>query len=186
MHLEPLGVIIPLGNELRIPDYVFKKLRTNAHYLTLIKAIAFWNQKQREIKQKPDGTRFIEATLEDVKWANKLSKEVLLRKSDELNGALRGFFESVKSWLKSNNHEHFYAKPLREKLRMNPMQVNRYLKELEQRGYLKQTGGNRKTGFEYSVITWDDYEQLKIGMNIMDETLEKLREKYEKQVLVAD
>lgn len=195
LHLEPLEVVIPFGNELRIPDYVFKKLRTNAHYLTLIKAIAFWNQKQREIKQKADGTRYIEATLEDVEWANRLSKEVLLRKSDELNGALRGFFENIKVGLKANNKEtdkggsrtplnqnyreqSFYAKPLREKLRMNPMQINRYLKELEQRGYLKQTGGNRKTGFEYSVTVWDDYEQLKSGMNILDKVLEKLKNKY--------
>ncbi len=178
LHLEHLEVVIPFGEELRIPDYVFKKLRTNAHYLTLIKAIAFWNQKQREIKQKEDGTRFIEATLQDAEWANKLSKEVLLRKSDELNGGLRGFFESVKAWLKTSKAESFYSKPVREKLRMNPMQVNRYLKELEQRGYLKQTGGNRKTGFEYTVNVWDDYEQLKSGINILDETLEKIKNKY--------
>lgn len=181
LHLEPLEVTIPFGEELRIPDYVFKKLRTNAHYLTLIKAIAFWNQKQREIKQKADGTRYIEASLQDVEWANKLSKEVLLRKSDELNGALRGFFESIKSWMKANNIECFYAKPLREKLRMNPMQINRYLKELDQRGYIKQTGGNRKTGFEYTITVWDDYEQLKAGMNILDDVLEKLKKKYEKK-----
>ena len=179
MHLEPLEVVIPFGDELRIPDYVFKKLRTNAHYLTLIKAIAFWNQKQREITQKPDGTRYIEATLQDVEWANKLSREVLLRKSDELNGTLRGFFESVKVWMKAYKKENFYAKPLREKLRMNPMQVNRHLKELEQRGYLKQTGGNRKTGFEYTVNVWDDYEQLKSGMNILDEVLAKLKVKHQ-------
>lgn len=177
LHLIPLEVVIPFGEELRIPDYVFKKLRTNAHYLTLIKAIAFWHQRQRRILTKPDGTRYIEATLEDVAWANKLSKEVLLRKSDELNGALRGFFELIKTSLKTNKQENFYAKPLREKLRMNPMQINRYLKELEQRGYLKQTGGNRKTGFEYSVTVWDDYEQLKAGMNLLDETLEKLKKK---------
>jgi ABC-type dipeptide/oligopeptide/nickel transport system ATPase subunit len=175
LHLEPLEVVIPFGEELRIPDYVFKKLRTNAHYLTLIKAITFWHQKQREIKQKADGTRFIEATLEDVSRANKLSKEVLLRKSDELNGGLRGFFEDIKVWLKANNRESFYAKPLREKLRMNPMQVNRYLKELDQRGYLKQAGGNRKTGYEYTVEVWDDYEQLKSGINILDEVLESLK-----------
>lgn len=178
LHLEPLEVVIPFGEELRIPDYVFKKLRSNAHYLTLIKAIAFWNQKQREIKQKADGTKYIEATLTDVEWANRLSKEVLLRKSDELNGALRDFFESIKTWMKINKKESFYAKPLREKLRMNPMQINRYLKELDQRGYLKQTGGNRKTGFEYSVTIWDDYEQLKTGMNILDEVLKKLKTKY--------
>src|SRR3989338_6645151 len=102
LHLENLEVVIPFAEALRIPEYVFKK--------------------QREIKQKLDGTRYIEAILEDVSWANKLSKDVLLRKSDELNGALRGFFENVKVGLKTSKQENFYAKPLREKLRMNPMQ----------------------------------------------------------------
>jgi DNA primase len=111
-----------------------------------------------------------------------LSKEVLLRKSDELSGSLRSFFESVKNYLRENKDESFYAKPIREKLRMNPMQANRYLSELEQRGYIKQTGGNRKTGFEYSVKVWDDYEQLKKGINILDEVLEKLRANEETRV----
>jgi DNA primase len=178
LHLEPMEVVIPFGDELRIPDYVFKKLRTNAHYLTLVKAIAFWHQAQREVKLKSDGTKYIEANLNDVEWANRLSKEVLLRKSDELNGALRGFFESVKSWMQSVEKESFYSKEVREKFRMNPMQVNRYIRELEQRGYVKQAGGNRKSGFEFMVVVWDDYEQLKSGMNILDETLEKLRKRY--------
>lgn len=182
LHLQPMEVIIPFGDQLRIPDYVFKKLRTNAHYLTLIKAIAFWHQKQREIKEKEDGTKYIEATLKDVAWANKLSREVLLRKSDELNGALRGFFESIKAWMKTNNMETFQAKPLRERFRMNPMQVNRYLRELEQRSYIKQAGGNRKTGFEYTITVWDDYEQLQSGLNILDEVLEILKAQYNTSV----
>lgn len=179
LHLQPLEVVIPFGEQLRIPDYVFKKLRTNAHYLTLIKAIAFWHQKQRVVKEKEDGTRYIEATLKDVAWANKLSREVLLRKSDELNGALRGFFERIKMWMHTNKMETFQAKPLREHFRMNPMQVNRYLRELEQRSYIKQAGGNRKMGFEYSVTVWDDYEQLQSGLSILDEVLEQLKQRPE-------
>jgi len=181
LHLEHLEVVIPFGEELRIPDYVFKKLRTNAHYLTLIKAIAFWNQKQREIKQKPDGTRFIEATLQDVEWANKLSKEVLLRKSDELNGALRGFFERLKSYLKNEKAGSFFAGKIRGIFRMHPQQLRRYLLELTQRGYIKQVGRNQKTGHEYEVIIWDDYEILQSGITIMDKVLNELKEKYGKK-----
>ena len=148
------------------------------HYMTLIKAIASWNQKQREVKQLDDGTYYIEATLEDVQWANFLSREALLRKSDELAGPLRNFFEAVKTQLKTNNQKCFYVKPVRELLRMNPMQVSRYLKELEARGYIQRTGGNRKKGFEYEVLAWDDYEKLKAGINIMDEILARLKDKY--------
>jgi hypothetical protein len=175
IQLIPLEVKIPFGEYLRIPEYVFKKLRTNTHYLTLIKAIAFWHQQQREMKQGADGKHFIEATLEDVAWANELSKEVLLRKSDELSGALRDFFEGIKGYLKSNGQDSVYARSLREKLRMNPMQVNRYLHELDQRGYIRQSGGNRKTGYEYSVQTWDDYESLKAGINVLDDVLGRLK-----------
>ena len=178
MHLRLMEIIIPFGDELRIPDYVYKKLRSNMHYMTLIKAITFWNQQQREMKQLPDGTFYIESTLEDVRWANYLSKEVLLRKSDELSGALRGFFESIKARLKGNSQKCFYVKPIRENLRMNPMQVSRYLRELDARGYIQRTGGNRKKGFEYEVLVWDDYEKLKAGINVMDEILERLKAKY--------
>ncbi|OFY69740.1 MAG: hypothetical protein A3G23_11340 [Bacteroidetes bacterium RIFCSPLOWO2_12_FULL_37_12] len=185
LHLENLEVVIPFAEELRIPDYVFKKLRTNAHYLTLIKAIAFWNQKQREIKQRADGTtcpdssgRFIEATLQDVAWANKLSKEVLLRKSDELNGALRGFFESLKSQAKQEKTNTFFAGKIRSQFRMHPQQLHRWLYELKQRGYIKQTGNSRKAGHEYEILIWDDYEILKGGISILDKVLEELKEKY--------
>lgn len=177
LHLRPIEVIIPFGNELRIPDYVYKKLRTNTHYMTLIKSIAFWNQKKREIKQLPDGTFYIEATLEDVEWANFLSKEVLLRKSDELTGSLRNFFETIKKYLKGNEQKHFYVKPVREYLRMSPMQISRYLRELDARGYIQKTGGNRKKGYEYEILIWDDYDKLKSGINILDEILTKLKQK---------
>lgn len=180
MHLRPIEIIIPFGDELRIPDYVYKKLRSNMHYMTLIKAITFWNQQQREMKQLKDGTVYIESTLEDVQWANYLSKEVLLRKSDELSGALRSFFESIKTLLKESNQKCMYVKPIRENLRMNPMQVSRYLRELDARGYIQKTGGNRKKGFEYEILVWDDYEKLKSGINVMDEVLARLKKKYEK------
>lgn len=178
LHLEPMEVVIPYGDELRIPDYVFKKLRTNAHYLTLIKAIAFWHQAQREVKLKADGTKYMEANLNDVEWANKLSKEVLLRKSDELNGALRGFFESVKSYVKSQNSNTFFASEIRNTFRMHPQQLKRYLDNLKQRGYLNQISKSQKTGYEYQIVIWDDYEILKDGMKVLDDVLEALRKKY--------
>lgn len=60
---------------------------------------------------------------------------------------------------------------------MNPMKVNRHLRELESRGFIQRSGGNRKNGFEYEIHTWDEYEKLKSGINILDEILQKLKEK---------
>lgn len=114
LQLEKVEIVIPFAEQLRIPEHIFKKNRTNKHYLTLIKAIAFWNQKQRVRKTDKYGMAYIEATLEDVWWANYLCKESLLRKSDELTPQLRSFFEGLKKLLANKKEKSFLAKPIRE------------------------------------------------------------------------
>jgi DNA primase len=173
--LQNIKVINPFALELRIPDMVFKKLRTNMHYLRLIEIITLYHQQQREVKTDSNGQRYIETSLTDIACANWLVKESLLRKSDELSGELREFFERLKGSTKKE--QSFYAKQIREVFRMNPMRVNRYLRMLEHMGYINQTGGNRKNGFEYQIKAWEEYEQLKSGIDILDQHLEKLKSK---------
>jgi hypothetical protein len=175
--LKPLKVVNPYATELQLPHYVFKPLRTNTHYLTLIRAITFLHQYQLPVKKKPDGTEYIETTPEHIEIANELSKELLLRKSDELNGQLRNFFEALKEMVHQSGNETFYAKDIRNKLRMHPMKINRYLRELEMRSYIAKTGGNQKKGYEYEIKIWDDYQVLKDGINILDNILDKLKTK---------
>jgi len=177
---KQVKVINPYAEQLRIPDHVFKKLRTNMHYLKLIEIITFYHQSQRkQHNETGSNTTFIYTELEDIQWANYLVKDVLLKKSDELNGTLRDFFESLKTWLKQGTEQKksFYAKALREYYRMNPMRVNRYLNDLELRGYVHRTGGNRKTGYEYEISNWQEYEQLKAGIDILDTVLNDIKAK---------
>ncbi|MFM7859598.1 MAG: DNA primase, partial [Flammeovirgaceae bacterium] len=173
--LQNIKVINPYALELRIPDLVFKKLRTNMHYLRLIEIVTLYHQCQREVKTDNNNQRYIETNIDDIAIANWLVKETLLRKSDELSGELREFFERLKSGNKKE--QSFYAKQVRENFRMNPMRVNRYLRMLDHMGYINQTGGNRKNGFEYQVKAWGEYESLKAGINILDGNLEKLKAK---------
>jgi DNA-binding MarR family transcriptional regulator len=173
--LQNVKIINPYALELRIPDLVFKKLRTNMHYLRLIEIITLYHQQQREVKTDSTGQRYIETNLNDIACANWLVKESLLRKSDELSGELREFFERLKGHTKKEHS--FYAKQVRESFRMNPMRVNRYLRMLEHMGYINQTGGNRKNDFEYMVKAWEEYESLKAGIDILDAHLEKLKAK---------
>jgi DNA primase len=173
--LQNVKIINPYALELRIPDLVFKKLRTNMHYLRLIEIITLYHQQQREVKTDSNGQRYIETNLTDIACANWLVKETLLRKSDELSGELREFFESLKS--KNEKDYTFFAKDLRKRLRIHPMKLSRYLVQLESRGYIKRTGGNRQQGFEYQVNEWDDYTLLKESVDILDKKLEQLRSK---------
>jgi len=170
-------VINPYAIELEIPQCVFKKLRTNMHYLKLIEIVTFYHQHQREIKTDQNGKPYIKTTLEDIQWANYLVKDTLLRKSDELNGELRSFFESLKNTVTTKQLKSFYSKEIRERFRMHPMKVNRHLRELESRGFIQRSGGNRKNGFEYEIHTWDEYEKLLSGINILDDILQRLKEK---------
>jgi DNA primase catalytic core len=180
--LRPVKVINPYAIELDIPACVFKKLRTNMHYLRLIEIITFYHQRQREWKKDGGGTIYIETTLQDIEWANYLIKDSLLRKSDELSGQVRQFFEGLKQ-LSGADHRSIYAKQVREHFRMHPMKANRYLRELEQRGYLQLAGGNRKSGYEYEISAWEEYEKLKSGIDILDEILKRLKTKEKEKAL---
>ena len=176
--LKPIKIINPYAPELKLPDYIFKPLRTNTHYLTLIRSITYLHQYQLPIKKTKNGTEYIETTLEHIAIANELSKELLLRKSDELGGQLRNFFEELKRHCKSQEKQGFFAKEIRIKYRYHPQKLKRYLDDLEHRSYIKKIGGYmHKQGFEYEIIIWDDYQILKDGINILDKILEQLKNK---------
>ncbi|MBL7111796.1 MAG: toprim domain-containing protein [Bacteroidales bacterium] len=178
--LKPIPVRNTYAEYLKLPEYVFKPLRTNAHYLAVIETITFYHQWQREVKTDPEsGERYIETSLEDIRWANHLLRDVLLAKSDELSKAERSFFESLKKWLVANSKENFYAKQVREAFRMHPSKVKRYLYSLTTYGLVKITGGNRfKTGFEYEVAAMDEYHNLESSVSsVLDEVLEDLKQK---------
>lgn len=173
-----IKVINPFQPQLKLPEYVFTKKRTNTHYIALIKSITFLFQYQREKKKDDKGRIYIETTLQDVALANQLSKESLLRKSDELSGQVREFFERLKATVKQEKKETFLAKDIRGKLRMHPMKFSRYINELRNRGYVKKVGGKERGSYEYQIIIWDDYQILKKGLTIMDKILEELYKQY--------
>ena len=179
--LRKIKVINPYAPELDIPDCVFKKLRTNMHYLKLVEIITFYHQYQREWKTDGEGRPYVETTLEDIELANWLVKDTLIRKSDELSGDLRGFFESLKHYLKNQEgteeQTSFYAKEIRKTFRLHPQKLSRYLINLEKRGLIKLVSNNRQTGYEYQIISWDDYQLLKNDVDVLDQILEKLKKK---------
>ena len=184
LQLEPMEVLIPFAPKLELPPHVFKKMRTKNHYLTLIRAVTLWNQKKRKQTSDHEGNRYLISTLEDVEWANYLCKDALLRKSDELGGKTRNFFESLKE-LQTEMQKGspvFYAKDIRKYFRLHPMQLRRYLDELEARGFIKCKSRHMKIGNEYEVIAWDDYKQLKGSIDALDSILQKLKEEAARDV----
>lgn len=176
--LKPVKVRNPYAELLKLPAYVFKPLRTNAHYLAAIETITFYCQYQRQVKTDPaTGETYIETTLEDIEWANKLLKDVLLAKSDELSGECRSFFERLKGWVKKEQKASFFASQIRASFRMNPSNLKYYLVQLTRYGYIKPVGGDRyKRGFEYEVVNFDEYSKLNTSISsVFDEVLAKIK-----------
>ena len=178
--LKPISVRNPYAELLKLPQHVFKPLRSNVHYLAMIETITFYHQYQREVKTDAiTAEQYIETSLEDIRWANRLLREVLLAKSDELSGECRGFFESLKRWLKSSGKTSFYASQIRESFRMNPNNLKYFLIQLMRYGYLKPVGGERyKRGYEYEVVNFEEYDKLNSGINnVFDEVLANIKSK---------
>lgn len=180
--LEPIEIRNPFQPELMLPPVVFKPLRTNQHYISLIKSITFLHQFQLEIQQDKRG-RYIETTLDHIEWANKLCRESLLRKSDQLTGAQRTFFERLKAYLKGQgitekNNKGFYSKDVRDHFRLHTQTLKRNMNALENIGLITRIGNNRKLSFEYMINVWDDYQLIQSGIDVLDGTLKELREKY--------
>jgi DNA primase len=177
LMFKNIRVVNPYAEKLTIPETVFKPLRTNAHYLQFIEAITFIHQFQREIKKDAQGMSYTETTLEDIELANELLKDVLLAKSDELTKACRDFLEKLKGVLAKEKKQSFYRSEVREKLKINPHNLNHYLKTLHFYGYVKSIGGNKfKGGYEYEITRKDEYIQLQHAVTTaLDKALQDIK-----------
>ncbi len=190
--LQPITVVNPFAELLQIPKEVFKQRRTNAHYLAFIEVITFYNQYQRrwtdgdsgEIIYEPGddktppsgGKAFIETTIEDIEQANGLMKEILLRKSDELNGACRNYFEQLKEWLEKNKQSSFTNTSIRNQLRIPISSVKRYHTALLSAGLIRRIENRNTTAYHFEIISKQEYMQLQSSISTaLDEALQKIK-----------
>lgn len=174
--LQPVTIRNPYAAQLKIPHEVFKPRRTNAHYLQFIEAITFYHQYQREQKVDTDtGEVYIETTLGDIEAANKLMKEVLLRKADELSGACRNYFEQLKQYLQQQQATTFTNKEIRKGLRIAATTLRRYHNDLLQSGYIKKQEQKKAKAYYYEIVSYEEYKELQERIaTVLDEILNNL------------
>ena len=164
--LKPIRVINPFAEHLVLPKSVFKPRRTNAHYLQFIEAITFYHQHQRESKfDTQTGEEYIETTLEDIRYANELLKPILLRKSDNLNGATRNYFERLKTYLKKKQDIIFTNAEIRKEFRIAESTQRRHQLKLQAEGYIKRRTDIQSDSFVYEIIDNDEFGNLENSIN---------------------
>lgn len=151
--LQPLRVINPYAPLIELPQELFKPRRTLPLLLSFIEAITLYHQCQRELKaEQSTGEAYIETTPQDIEWGFRLLQETLFRKSDELSGNLREFYEWLKVWTAKEGIEKFYGNDIRKANRINPRTLQRYLAELTEYGRINFIGGSKyKCGYQYSI-----------------------------------
>ncbi len=164
--LKKTRVVNPFAEHLQLPQSVFKPRRTNSHYLQFIEAVTFYKQYQRESKfDTQTGEEYIETTIEDIREANQLLQEVLLRKSDMITGACRNYLESLKTYLKANNQTTFTNAEIRRNLRIKGTTLRRYHTQLIEDNYIKKTTNNKYKGYIYEIVSYEEYTELQEQIN---------------------
>ena len=154
--LKPIKVINPFAEHLGLPESVFKPRRTNSHYLQFIEAITFYKQWQRHRQyDKETGEEYIETSIEDIKEANELITEVLLRKSDTITGACRNYLEELKK-----HQGVFTALEMRRKLKVKKTTQWRYHRQLLENNYIKKVKIRGESLTRYEVTDPDEYKAL--------------------------
>ena len=86
--------------------------------------------------------------------------EVLLRKSDVINGATRNYLEALKNYLEENKQTTFTALEIRIKLKIKKTTQWRYHKQLMDNYYIKKIKIKGENLERYEVTNANEYKEL--------------------------
>lgn len=169
--LKSIKVVNPYAQDVELPKEVLKPRRTNAHYLQFIELVTYYHQHQREIKYDEEtGEEYIETTIDDIKNANGLIKEVIIRKSDLLTGKSRNQLEALKKGLK-NIGRNFTNNEVRTLLKVAKTTAQRYLNNWLDVGLIQKIHDKENQIYYYKIVDEKEYQNLE---NDIDAILNKV------------
>lgn len=163
-------VVNPYAPLLTYPNDKLLMRREHEKYMTLIIAIAFLRQFQKELKTtKGSGGKvmeYVEVDLEDIALANRLAGEILGRSLDELSPHTRTLLKQIKAMVDERQngklapakagekYPAFTRKDICDETGWSYYQVQEHLRQLVQMEYLCVTASHERNRFLYEVL-WD-------------------------------
>jgi len=160
--LKRYDVINPYADKVHLPEEAHKIRRLNGLYQSFVKAVTLLHQYQR----KRDNRGRLISEKEDLQIAAEIMFESIVLKVDELDGSLRQFYERLKTYVKTKANGHYESyefgqREVRQALQVSRAQLQRYINDLVQLEYIRQSGGHINKGFNYKVLYWDNIEALR-------------------------
>jgi energy-coupling factor transporter ATP-binding protein EcfA2 len=155
--LEPLEVVNPFAHKIKLPQTAHKIRRLNELYQSFVRQITLLNQYQR----KRDKTGRLLSEKADLQTACDILFESILLKTDELDGSLRQFFESLKKYVLSKGKDYEFNRfEVRKATGVSKTQQHYYIQKLVELEYLQQRGfANR--GYRYQISHWDNMSKMR-------------------------
>jgi hypothetical protein len=161
--LRPVIVVNEQATELSFPDSMTRTRRDHMKFLTLIRAITFLHQWQRETKttmHRGQPVEYIEATVEDVELAKQLIHEVLGRSLDDMPAQTRRLLLLIDGMVtaecereKIERAEYrFSRRDVRAFSAWSDSQLKTHLRRLEELEYLIVHRGGRGQSFVYELF----------------------------------
>jgi DNA primase len=161
--LRSLAVVNPYADQLTFLDDRTRTRRDHDKYLTLIDTITLLHQHQRQIKTvQVNGQRveYIEATLSDIKLANRIAHEVLGTSLDELPPQTRRMLTGVHALVRAKmatlgalqRDIRFSRTEVRTATGLSDTQARLHLERLCAMEYLLIHRGQRGQSYEYELL----------------------------------
>lgn len=97
--LQPVAVVNPYAQELTFSAHQTRARRDMAKYLTLVEAVAFAHQYQKEHHRDEYG-EYIEVSLDDIELANRLAVRGLGLGLQELSGSTQRVLDTLRVWVR--------------------------------------------------------------------------------------
>jgi DNA primase catalytic core len=160
--LKPVSVVNPYAPGLTFLDGQTRTRRDHTKYLTLIRTIALLHQHQRPrqtVQHNGRTIEYIEATLDDIAVANRLTAEVLGRSLDELPPQTRRLLLLVDAMVTAECKRQrieradyrFSRREVRAVTGWGDTQLRLHLGRLEELEYLLAHRGGRGQSFVYEL-----------------------------------
>lgn len=158
--LKPIAVLNPFEPLLRYGEDRLVFRRENPKYLSLILAVAFLRQMQREVKHHPDIGDFIEVTLEDIAVANDVATALFGLSLDDLSSPSRDLLRLITKHASEKAERlgvkmekvEFSRRELREALGWSEYRLRSHLRELVAMEYMAPTCGRHGALYCYRLL----------------------------------